>query len=745
MSLPNPGTLAAYNSLTDRHLTGYFSNTKIRRHLQKVGLITRHGRIVPDKEYRHNIMRRDHQKYVRECLAQAIFHKVLDMERHNQIEIKRKLEDFERKERVQRIKVDRAKRYNEDVVPLLSPRPPTAPKNGNACQSGPEASQSETSEPNSTSPRPCTAPGKIQRPVLLQPIQSNGTAASARRTYPGSRQKGHSEKTEHHLIYSLDREARRHITSTDFASGISPYRLPVINNYVTPVPPPTQKRDITFKGTSNGMRRGRKLRPTTAPNGIEETKDSAKFHKTSVHSNVAVTMVYFGKSVHLSHDDTDFRDEVKVYQQHCGGQNLCVYKGKLLEGETFQFVSRRHHSFPFSLTFFLNTMQVDRLSSCCEFKHRKGARLGGKHGHFGIASVEGASPCYRCIIAVGLDKKPNPPPKKIKKEVEKEESTRDQGKEDKSCSEEEMPKEESILNSSLRSPHREEDIEEENQMELEPKEENEIPEVNHDGKFFLPCFCYKYDDDFEADEARPDAKEENKKEADMNGRSSTPSDDERGNSDTEETDYKEKQKHHSGIEDDRASYSDSEAEDSKQGGRRARSSDSSSSSYSSSCSRKYSESDSEGAKDDVKKEEIKATSSSVSNTEPRSECEAANDVEDQVKNEEAVSDNDKEQHTHEEAKQSEGAENIEISDQVSAEYQQTGEVQRESAVLPVSERNEAVEQPDSMEQPGSAKDEHGITDSKPEVQTETAVFAEAEKQGNSKYAGSSELSCDSCM
>ncbi|MGH0147830.1 UNVERIFIED_CONTAM: hypothetical protein FKN15_048050 [Acipenser sinensis] len=656
MILPNPGTLAAYNSLTDRHLTGYFSNTRIRRHLQKVGLITRHGRIVPDKEYRHNIMRRDHQKYVRECLAQAIFHKVLDME------------------------VDRSKRYDEDF-PFLSPRPPTAPKNGNAGHSGPEAGQSESSEP-------------------------------------------------------LDREARRHITSTDFASGISPYRLPVINNYVTPVPPPHQKRDRSFKGASNGTRRGRKLRPTTAPNGIEETKDSAKFHKTSVHSNVAVTMMYFGKSIHLSHDDTDFRDEVKVYQQHCGGENLCVYKGELAEGETFQFVSRRHHGFPFSLTFFLNTMQVDRLSSCCEFKHCKGARLGGKQGHFGIVSVEGASPCYRCIIAVGLDKKPTPLPKRIKKEVEKEESSRDQGKEDKSCSDEEMLKEESRANSSLKSPHNEEDVEEENPMELEPKEENEIPGLDDEK------LKDEYDDDFEVDEVKPDAKEENKKEADMNGRSSTSSDDERGNSDTEETEYKEKEEHHSGSDDDRASYSDSEEEDSKQGDRRARSSGSSSSSYSSSSSRKDSESDREGAKDGVKKEEIKATSSSVSNTEPRRESEAANDVEDQVKNEEAESDTNKEQHTHEEAKQREGAENAESSDQVSTEYQQTGEVERESAALTASERNEAVEQTDSMERPGSAKDEDGITDSKPEAQTETAVFAEPaedEKQGSGKYAGSSEL------
>ena len=55
--------------------------------------------------------------------------------------------------------------------------------------------------------------------------------------------------------------------------------------------------------------------------------------RSSVHqSRVCVTMMYFGKTVHLSHDMTDMRDEVKVFQQHCGGENLCVYKGKLREG-----------------------------------------------------------------------------------------------------------------------------------------------------------------------------------------------------------------------------------------------------------------------------------------------------------------------------------------------------------------------------------------------------------------------------
>lgn len=46
-------------------------------------------------------------------------------------------------------------------------------------------------------------------------------------------------------------------------------------------------------------------------------------------------MMYYGKNVRLSYyDHPDFRDEIKVYQQHCGGENLCVYKGKLLEKGT---------------------------------------------------------------------------------------------------------------------------------------------------------------------------------------------------------------------------------------------------------------------------------------------------------------------------------------------------------------------------------------------------------------------------
>ncbi|XP_040041232.2 glutamate-rich protein 3 isoform X2 [Gasterosteus aculeatus] len=430
MSHLNTGLISAYNSLTDRHLAGYFSNTRIRRHLQRAGLITRSGRIVPDKEYRHTLIQRAHQRHIRECLAQAIFHKVLEMERVHQIEIKRKLEEFARRERVHKIKVERPKRYEEDAIRILSPRPPTGAKCTPKQHSGPEGEHSESSESPGSS-RPNTAPGKMQRPVRLKPIRSNSTAASLRRGSPGRLLRS-SNENDRPPNRTMDKASRRRLTTAEVSHGVSPYCLPVINNFVTPVPPATKRKERGAKVTASGALRGRRLRPTTASSGpdltevsVSQKKNNKKFEKildppvlrSSVHqSKVRVDMIYFGKTVHLSHDLSDMRDEIKVFQQHCGGENLCVFRGRLSEGETFQFISRRHRGFPFSLTFFLSGLQVERLSSCCEFKHRKGPRLGGRHGHFGFRSVEGASPCYKCIIAMGLDKKPTPPPRRVKED-----------------------------------------------------------------------------------------------------------------------------------------------------------------------------------------------------------------------------------------------------------------------------------------------------------------------------------------
>ncbi|XP_032638022.1 glutamate-rich protein 3 isoform X3 [Chelonoidis abingdonii] len=615
MSHPHPGSLATYNSLTDRHLAGYFSNTRIRRHLQRSGLISRSGRIISEKEYRLNAMRRDHQRYVRECLAQAIFHKVLDMERHHQLEIKRKLENVVRKERVQRIKVGRSRRSVEDINPLLSPHPPAGARNlygrhalVDGEQSGPSLS--------SSSPRPNTAPGNMQRPVRLQPLPGYPTAGSTLKTSSRSKQKLLELEHDHQFPNGGEKSMMRLMNSVDYSAGLSPYQLPIINNYVIPVPPPPQKGDKNIKGVRHGTSRGRRFRPTTAPNGFEQllTKDSGKFHKPSLHSNASVTMVYLGKSVHLSHDDTDYRDEIKVYQQHCGGENLCVYKGKLLEGETFHFTSKRHHGFPFSLTFFLNGIQMDRLSSCCEYKHRKGVRLGGKHGYFGFVNVDRASPCYRCIIAMGLDKKPSPPKKKMKEDYgeKQEDSMKDEENSEPSEGgiEQEVTKHSTVEISSAHGEGQEptEDSveigEEEGEEETQegPLDESEDDQENASKD--------EYDEDFEGDEEKSDEKvnEEGQADDQMNGMSKSPSDDEKDNLDHEKESKSSSQKALQASDsekDESDGYSNSDSEEDKQDRKSASSLSSSSTLYSS-----EDDSEAEKMKDHIKgneKEDIDGT------------------------------------------------------------------------------------------------------------------------------------------
>nr|XP_035107774.2 glutamate-rich protein 3 isoform X2 [Callithrix jacchus] len=554
MSHSHPaGLLAAYNSLTDKHLAGYFNNTRIRRHLLRSGLITRSGRILSEKEYKLNIMKRDHQKYIRECLAQAIFHKVLDMERYHQLEIKKKLETLARKEQIQRFKGEHTRRSVENNMPILSPHPPVGPKTNRGHSI--LVDEGHSSPLALTAPRPYTAPGNMQPPTQLQPLPSN----LAVETVPKGKK--------------AVMKFRNYISNSQ---RMNSYQLPNINSYMMPIPPPPPPNGkITRENRSETWRR-RRFHPTTAPNGLEPlfTRDSRRIHKTSLHSNAAITMIYLGKNVHLSSDNPDFRDEIKVYQQHCGGENLCVYKGKLLEKETFQFISKRHHGFPFSLTFFLNGMQVNRLSSCCEYKHRKGSRLGGKRGYFGFVCVERSSPCYKCIIAMGLDKKTSLPKSREEKSTEKgEELKKAEGKvrEERKYM---IPRRNEIKGnktsvSDIYSAQEiktglKEVITAVEEMESKGKPGQDVWEDDQEN-----TLKYEYEEDFEVDEEKRDEKvnEEGQADVQMNGIPKSPLDDKKDNLDPEKESETSSQKApdaHDNVIDENDGCPESELEEDKQ-------------------------------------------------------------------------------------------------------------------------------------------------------------------------------------
>ncbi|XP_015773014.1 PREDICTED: glutamate-rich protein 3-like [Acropora digitifera] len=105
MSHADSGPLASYNSLQDKHLAGYFSNSRMKRHLRKSGLVTKRGTIIDEKTYRLNMAKKEHRKHVRDLLATAIVHKTLDVERVRQYEIRKRLDEAYKVELVRRVKV----------------------------------------------------------------------------------------------------------------------------------------------------------------------------------------------------------------------------------------------------------------------------------------------------------------------------------------------------------------------------------------------------------------------------------------------------------------------------------------------------------------------------------------------------------------------------------------------------------------------------------------------------------------
>ncbi|XP_028852206.1 uncharacterized protein LOC114799595 [Denticeps clupeoides] len=114
---------------------------------------------------------------------------------------------------------------------------------------------------------------------------------------------------------------------------------------------------------------------------------------SSSRSNVMVTMTYLGQKF----SGTSL-DEMKVLQQICGGENICVFKGPVRPGEQFQFISQRHLAYPFSATFYVNGIIAGRISSCCEYRYTPGLQQGQK-SCFRLSRLTGGKPCYRCVNA----------------------------------------------------------------------------------------------------------------------------------------------------------------------------------------------------------------------------------------------------------------------------------------------------------------------------------------------------------
>lgn len=348
--------LSNYNSLLDKNLSGYFANTRMRKHLVKSGLITRSGHITNENTYRVKMAKKEHRKHVRDLLANAIVEKALDMERMRQHEIRKRLDDLYKIELVQKVRSDRTdSKSKDDLVAILSPR------------------------------------GKKTK---------SRKAKSAAVT--------HSERNMTHLpdIHFDDRNKQLYyehpsssIMSDDGMTAVKAYHHPTPPSHrkaasaqvrPKPRPPQNQKKPKQKRKVHRGL--------------LLAKSNHIIAHRVQLQSMAEVTMKYLGSSLNLTSDmfPASKLSEVQVIQQHCGGSTICVFRELLPPNTMFTFVSRRHRGSPFGLTINLNGVCNIRVSSCCEYKHKPGYRIGGKSSHFSLVQVQGAAPCYKCQIRLGM-------------------------------------------------------------------------------------------------------------------------------------------------------------------------------------------------------------------------------------------------------------------------------------------------------------------------------------------------------
>lgn len=109
--------------------------------------------------------------------------------------------------------------------------------------------------------------------------------------------------------------------------------------------------------------------------------------------------------LHLSHNPTHetFMVTATLRRPLSNIFSLCL-------SEQFQFVSRRHRGFPFSITLYLNGIMVARFSSCCEYRYAPGFQQGRKSS-FRLIWLAGGIPCSRldrsfritCLYKCGND------------------------------------------------------------------------------------------------------------------------------------------------------------------------------------------------------------------------------------------------------------------------------------------------------------------------------------------------------
>ena len=66
------GPIAQYNALYDPYLRLYFNRSMVKHHLKQVGLINRHGEVIPDEVWRKKLATREKMENASHLIAHKV-------------------------------------------------------------------------------------------------------------------------------------------------------------------------------------------------------------------------------------------------------------------------------------------------------------------------------------------------------------------------------------------------------------------------------------------------------------------------------------------------------------------------------------------------------------------------------------------------------------------------------------------------------------------------------------------------
>ena len=149
-----------------------------------------------------------------------------------------------------------------------------------------------------------------------------------------------------------------------------------------------------------------KKTPETLPK-IKLTREKIRYppHPPKSHmkenqsSNVKLTLMYNGMPT-TAVGVPEEGHKLEVVHQPGKGTSYTIFTGHVVPGNTFDIVSKRIAGQPFSITLFIQGYADTRVSTCCEFRHKAGFKIGGSLGRFTIEKITGDRElrCYKCKI-----------------------------------------------------------------------------------------------------------------------------------------------------------------------------------------------------------------------------------------------------------------------------------------------------------------------------------------------------------